>query len=229
MGMEDAYSRELARRAGAQAAEAAGFEALVASAHEAVAELLVRHLEEVGRASHAMAEHAGRTDVNVNDVLAAFHATGISAEKLLDFLEREEEMPFAHNLARYPVKRRAKEAASFAEAEQEPPGNVGRFLPAFPSAHTFKGSAVFQGKGGAGRGGVGKQARAGEAALSSLHGKLEPTAALNFTKDPAWEGVALDPEGGGGSAPEVRRRRRAGSRPPPGSGRAARGSRPRSG
>ena len=200
MGMEDAYSRELARRAGAQAAEAAGFEALVASAHEAVAELLVRHLEEVGRASHAMAEHAGRTDVNVNDVLAAFHATGISAEKLLDFLEREEEMPFAHNLARYPVKRRAKEAASFAEAEQEPPGNVGRFLPAFPSAHTFKGSAVFQGKGGAGRGGVGKQARAGEAALSSLHGKLEPTAALNFTKDPAWEGVALDPEGGGGSA-----------------------------
>lgn len=197
-GMADGYSRELARRAGAQAAEAAGFEALVASAHEAVAELLVRHLEEVGRASHAMAEHAGRTDVNVNDVLAAFHATGISAEKLLDFLEREEEMPFAHNLARYPVKRRAKEVASFAEAEQEPPGNVGRFLPAFPSAHTFKRSAVFQGKGGAGRGGVGKQTREGEAALSSLHGKLEPTAALNFTKDPAWEGVALDPEEGGG-------------------------------
>ena len=67
--MVEAFSRALARVTAAQVAEGAGFEGIQASANEALAELLLRYIGEVGAASHSYAELAGRSATNVFDLV----------------------------------------------------------------------------------------------------------------------------------------------------------------
>ena len=104
-GSAEAYSRELARVAVAQQGEAAGLEGMQGSAHGALAELLLRHLAEAARLSSGAAAHAGRTDVNLDDLLLAFRDMGVDPGQLLRYVREEVEVPFAHPLASYPVER----------------------------------------------------------------------------------------------------------------------------
>ena len=69
--MSQDYARALARITVAQIAEATGFQAVQQSAGDALAELLLQYVSEIGSATHAYAELAGRTDCNVNDVVSS--------------------------------------------------------------------------------------------------------------------------------------------------------------
>ena len=67
--MAEQYSREIAKVAVAQIAEATGFQAAQGSAVEVLGDLLLRYLSQLGTAAHSNAEQAGRTEVNLNDVV----------------------------------------------------------------------------------------------------------------------------------------------------------------
>ena len=69
--MSQDYARALAKITVAQIVEVTGFQALQHSAGDALAELLLQYVSEIGSATHAYAELAGRTDCNVNDVVSS--------------------------------------------------------------------------------------------------------------------------------------------------------------
>ena len=210
-GSAEAYSRELARVAVAQQGEAAGLEGMQGSAHGALAELLLRHLAEAARLSSGAAAHAGRTDVNLDDLLLAFRDMGVDPGQLLRYVREEVEVPFAHPLASYPVERPrggVPPGLSFRAAEASPPAGVPPGFPAFPGAHTFERTPLFRGAREEGRGAADvrremhEQRVRGEAALSALHGRLEPGAPVHFaagTSAWGWAGTAGGAGGGAGT------------------------------
>ena len=210
-GSAEAYSRELARMAVAQQGEAAGLEGMQGSAHGALAELLLRHLGEAARLSSGAAAHAGRTEVNLDDVLLAFRDMGVDAGQLLRYVREEVEVPFAQPLAPYPVERPrggVPPGLSFRAAEAAPPPGVPPGFPAFPGAHTFERTPLFRGAREEGRGAADvrremhEQRVRGEAALSALHGRLEPGAPVHFAAGGSawgWAGAAAGAGGGAGA------------------------------
>ena len=199
-GGAEAYSRELARAAVAQQGEAAGLEGVQGSAHGALAELLLRHLGEAARTAAGAAAHAGRTGVNLDDVLLAFREMGVDPGQLLRYVREEVEVPFAHPLAPYPVERPrggVPPGLSFRAAETAPPPGVPPGFPAFPGAHTFERTPLYRGGARAERGAgdvrreMHDQRVRGEAALSALHGRLEPGAPVHFAAGGSeWAGLA---------------------------------------
>eukprot|EP00193_Tetraselmis_chui_P006863 CAMPEP_0177759570 /NCGR_PEP_ID=MMETSP0491_2-20121128/4803_1 /TAXON_ID=63592 /ORGANISM="Tetraselmis chuii, Strain PLY429" /LENGTH=188 /DNA_ID=CAMNT_0019275409 /DNA_START=1316 /DNA_END=1882 /DNA_ORIENTATION=- len=182
--MAEEFSRAVARVAAAQIAEASGFEAVQESAVDMLAELMVRYLSELGAASHSYAELAGRTDTNAGDVLFAMEELGVSFSQVRQFLETQEEAPFAHVLPKYPINAEPRHAPTFAEKGEEPPKHVPAYFPAFPDPHTYRATPVFparrQDKATARK----KQAKgraAAEKALEQLNQRTAPGAPINYS------------------------------------------------
>lgn len=67
--MAQEYARALAKVVVAQTAETLGFDSVQESANDALAELLLQYISELGSLTHGYAEMAGRTDCNVNDLV----------------------------------------------------------------------------------------------------------------------------------------------------------------
>lgn len=141
--MSDAYARALARTASAQIAEASGFQGMKESVSDALAELMVRYLKELGSSSHAYAELAGRTQATFTDVVRALEDTGLDLDLIHEYVEKEEEIPFARTVPSFPVRKRAKRLPTFAERDELPPESVSAFLPAFPDKHTYKSTPAY--------------------------------------------------------------------------------------
>lgn len=80
--MADEYSRSLAKVAVAQVAEVAGFDACMDSAVEILADLLLRYTSTICTSAHDYAELAGRTRVNVPDVLLSLEDLGLTSDDL---------------------------------------------------------------------------------------------------------------------------------------------------
>mmetsp|Transcript_8296 Transcript_8296/g.21201 ORF Transcript_8296/g.21201 Transcript_8296/m.21201 type:complete len:343 (+) Transcript_8296:89-1117(+) len=182
--MAEEYSRAVARVAAAQLAEAAGYEAVQESAVDMVAELAVRYLSELAAASHSYAELAGRTDTNAGDVLLAMEELGVSYDKLRQFLDTQEEIPFAHVLPRYPISAQPRHAPTFEEKGEAPPPHVPAFFPAFPDPHTYQSTAVFPARKqdkAAVRKKQAKGRQAAERALEALQQRAAPGAPISYT------------------------------------------------
>ncbi|KAK9919071.1 hypothetical protein WJX75_009128 [Coccomyxa subellipsoidea] len=135
--MAQDHSRAIARVIVAQMAQGAGFERLQASAHESLADLLMRFMAELGSASHSYAELACRTSTNLSDVLLAFEDMGVRLEDLIQYANAEEEVPFAWPVAKYPVSKRPLTLPTFADRKEEAPKHIPDYLPAFPDKHTY--------------------------------------------------------------------------------------------
>lgn len=67
--MAQEYARALAKVVVAQIAEGLGFDSVQQSASDALAELLLQYVGELGSLTHGYAELAGRAECNVNDVV----------------------------------------------------------------------------------------------------------------------------------------------------------------
>ena len=67
--MSPQYTRAIARAVVAQVAESLGFDGVQHSACEALSELLLRYISEIGYLTHTNAEHARRPDCNINDLV----------------------------------------------------------------------------------------------------------------------------------------------------------------
>lgn len=143
--MADQFSRALARVAVVQVAEAVGFDAVQSHAADAIADVLLRYITQLGAASHSYAEMAGRSDTNVFDILLAFEDLGVNIDDLTRMRFHEEEVPFAHALPPYPVEKAPQLLPSFLERGEVPPAHVPGFLPAFPDPHTYTATPVFPG------------------------------------------------------------------------------------
>ena len=137
--MNPAFLHEIQRLVVAQVCDC--FDTVKSSAADALAEVLASYIKEIGRAAHECADVAGRTDVNIGDVLSALDAVGAKFQTIVRDAESLE-VPFAHALpARLQIKRLPKRAPAFRELGERAEAHIPRFLPALPDAHALRRSA----------------------------------------------------------------------------------------
>ncbi|CAL8471540.1 g11082 [Coccomyxa elongata] len=169
-------------------AQGAGFERMQTSAHEALADLLMRFVAELGTTSHSYAELACRTSTNLSDVLLAFEDMGVRMEDLMQYANAEEEVPFAHPVAKYPVSKRAVTLPTFADRNEEPPKHIPDYLPAFPDKHTYVATpayAAHEMDARKQRAAADAAKRKAETALVKLHQRQSALQAANAPTEPS--------------------------------------------
>lgn len=69
MAMAESYARKVTSMLVGQMADVAGFDAAHGNAIDAVADVMLRFIQEMGRNSKTYAELQGRTDVNALDLV----------------------------------------------------------------------------------------------------------------------------------------------------------------
>lgn len=155
-GAAEKFSRAIARIAVSQICESAGFQGFQESALDALSDVGIRYLRDLGETAHSNANSAGRTDCNVFDVVQGLEdlnlcwgflgasdvnrclvGSGVVRE-IRRFVGSAEEIPFARPVPRFPVIKSRKPTPSFAQIGETPIGNhIPDWLPAFPDPHTY--------------------------------------------------------------------------------------------
>ncbi|KAL3623347.1 hypothetical protein CASFOL_032163 [Castilleja foliolosa] len=151
------YSRAIARTAVAQVCESIGFEGFNESALDSLADIVIRYLCDLGKASKFYTNLSGRTECNVFDIAQGLEdlclpqgfsgASDIYTDckvnsgaisEIKDYVETSDEIPFAQPLQRFPVIRHRKMIPSFLQMGETPSfKHVPAWLPAFPDPHTY--------------------------------------------------------------------------------------------
>ncbi len=200
------FGRAVARAAVARMLEAAGFVCAHRSAVDALVDVLLRYICQLGRAATFHANLAGRAAANECDVIqfleecgAAYYgfagAASVSARCLANsavvkdmavFVGASKESPFAGRpLPRFPVQRvPLHSTTSFAVLGRESGmSHVPEWLPAFPEPHTYVRSELWSeevAKAGADEVERARQRRKAEKSLLSLQRRLALAGADGF-------------------------------------------------
>lgn len=152
----DDFGREVSKIAVAQICESVGYEGFKESALEALSDVAIKYLRDLGKTASSYANLAGRTECNLFDVVRGFEDLGVSlgfsggsevgncavasgtVKEMIDFVESKEEIPFAQPVPRFPVNRDRKMIPSFEQMGENPPGkHIPPWLPALPDPHTY--------------------------------------------------------------------------------------------
>ncbi|TXG58470.1 hypothetical protein EZV62_016299 [Acer yangbiense] len=153
----DDFGRAVSKMAVAQVCEGVGFEGFKDSALDALADIAIRYLCDLGKTSGSYANLAGRTQCNFFDIILGLEdlgtlkgfsgASDISGKilvgsgmvkELIEFVDSNEEIPFAQPIPLFPVVKSRKLIPSFSEMSETPAGkHIPSWLPAFPDPHTY--------------------------------------------------------------------------------------------
>ncbi|MCL7052204.1 hypothetical protein MKW94_011427 [Papaver nudicaule] len=155
-GGGDDFARAIARIAVAQICETMGFETLHESALDALSDIVIRYLCDLGKTSHFYANLAGRMDSNVFDIIQGLEDLGFSqgfvnasdmnhclvdsgiVRELTHYVNSAKDVPFARTVPRFPFVRDRKATPSFLQIGETPVGaHIPAWLPAFPDPHTY--------------------------------------------------------------------------------------------
>ncbi|KAG9439049.1 hypothetical protein H6P81_019214 [Aristolochia fimbriata] len=209
----DEFGRAIARIAVAQICESVGFQGFQQSALEALSDIAIRYLRDLGKTAHFYANLAGRTDCNVFDIIRGLEdlvgpTQGFSGasdvnhcllgsgtvREITQYVHTAEEIPFVRPIPRFPVIRAIKTAPSFARLGEAPPGkHVPDWLPALPDPHTYVHTPVWNDRNAnpkADKIQQAKQRRKAEKSLLSLQQRLANGSSTQPSVDPIEAGKA---------------------------------------
>ncbi|ERN07558.1 hypothetical protein AMTRI_Chr10g1710 [Amborella trichopoda] len=163
---EDEFGRAVTRVSVAQICESAGYHTFQRSALEALADIALRYLRDLGRSARFHANLAGRTACNVFDVIQALEDLGSSQgfagasdvnhplaasgalKDIIRYTNIAEEIPFARAVPRFPIPKTRKPTPSFLQLGETPPHkHIPSWLPAFPDPHTYIHTPVWNERG----------------------------------------------------------------------------------
>ncbi len=152
----DDFGRAVTKVAVAQICENVGFQSFKDSALEALTDIAIRYIRDLGKTGSFYANIAGRTECNVFDIVrgledleASQGFSGASEVKnclagsgtvrgIDEYVDSVEEIPFAQSLPRFPVIKNRKLIPSFVQMGETPPGkHIPEWLPALPDQHTY--------------------------------------------------------------------------------------------
>ncbi|KAJ4961483.1 hypothetical protein NE237_021393 [Protea cynaroides] len=155
-GGGDDFGRAIAKIAVAQICESAGFQGFQHSALEALSDIAILYLRDLGKTAHFYANLAGRTQCNFFDIIQGLEDLGTSqgfsgasdvhrcaagsgiVRDITHYLSLEEDIPFSRPVPHFPVIRNRKPTPSFLQIGETPPGkHIPPWLPAFPDPHTY--------------------------------------------------------------------------------------------
>ncbi|XP_077373839.1 transcription initiation factor TFIID subunit 3 isoform X2 [Festucalex cinctus] len=103
--MCESYGRSLLRVSVAQICQALGWDAVQLTACDLLADVLQRHIQQMGRVCHRYSELYGRTDPVLDDVSQAFRLLGVSQGELDDYVNNLEPVAFPQQLPAFPVSK----------------------------------------------------------------------------------------------------------------------------
>ncbi|XP_058081069.1 transcription initiation factor TFIID subunit 8-like [Magnolia sinica] len=192
-GVGDDFSRSIARIAVAQICESIGFQRFQKSALDALSDIAIRYLRDIGKMACSHANYAGRTSCNVFDIVQGLEDLGSSrgfpgasdvnrclagsgiVREIESYVQYAEEIPFARPVPRFPVIRTQKLALSFAQIGEAPAGkHIPDWLPPFPNSHSCRSTLDWNPRSlghrtdKTGKIEQGRKERNGERSLSSL-------------------------------------------------------------
>ncbi|RZR89489.1 hypothetical protein BHM03_00017220 [Ensete ventricosum] len=152
----DEFGRAVVKIAVAQICETVGFQGSHYSAIDALTEVTIRYIRDLGKSASFYAHLAGRTSCNVFDIIQSLEDLSSQAgfsgasdvhhclvgsgvvREITHFVTTKEEVPFAQPIPRFPIPRVPKATPSFAQVNKEPPGkHIPDWLPRLPDPHTY--------------------------------------------------------------------------------------------
>ena len=135
--MCDQFAREIAKIVVVQICKNEGFDSIQASALDALTDILVKYIEELGYGAHLYAELSCRTDCNFLDLCLALKDCNVTLRELLDYSTNTEEIPFAKPIPPFPIKPAEVRPIDVEENDPNRPEYVPYYLPPFPEKHTY--------------------------------------------------------------------------------------------
>jgi len=141
----EAFAGEIVKMVVAIICKSAGFDSMTRSSCEALCDVLIAYLEELGLTAHQYAEHACRTEVNPVDVKIALRTDfRVEWSSFVSWVKKEKTQsrldthPFDYPLPPFPIHRPRERLTP--QAQDTPalrPGYVPSFLPPFPPTYTY--------------------------------------------------------------------------------------------
>ncbi|XP_020087022.1 transcription initiation factor TFIID subunit 8-like [Ananas comosus] len=201
--VSDEFGRSISKIAIVQILESIGFHSSHASALDALADVAIRYIRNLGEAATFHANLSGRTDCDVSDVIQGLEDLNLSqgfsgasdvhhclmssgvVRDLASFVNTKEEIPFARPVPKFPIVPKPKLIPSFANVGKEPKEqNIPEWLPEFPDPHTYVHTAVWNERTAdpqADKVEQVRQRRKAERSLLSLHKRLAFSGSAGFT------------------------------------------------
>lgn len=152
----DDFGRAVSKIAVAQICESVGFQSFKDSALEALADVALRYLRDLGKTAKFYSNLAGRTECNVFDIVRGLEELeasqgypGASEVKscygssgtvsgIVEYVHSADEIPFAQPVPPFPVMKNPKLIPSFVQMGETPPSkHIPAWLPALPDPHTY--------------------------------------------------------------------------------------------
>ncbi|GKV40942.1 hypothetical protein SLEP1_g48532 [Rubroshorea leprosula] len=190
----DDFGREVSKIAVAQICESVGYQGFKESALDALSDIAIKYLRDLGKIASSHANLAGRTECNLFDIIRSLEDLGVSqgfsgtseigncsvgsgtVKEIIEFIDSEEEIPFAQPVSYFPVIRDRKMIPSFEHMGEIPPGkHIPTWLPALPDPHTYVQTPMWNERASDPRSDKieqAKQRRKAERALLSLQQRL---------------------------------------------------------
>lgn len=153
----DDFATAVARMAVAQICEGEGFQSFQQSALDALTDVAVRYIFQIGKTACLYANLAGRSECNAFDVVQGLEDLGsgrgfsgasdvnhclANSGVILDiiqFVDEVEETPFAYSLPRFSFSKERKLKPSFLQCGEQPPSeHIPPWLPSFPKPQTYE-------------------------------------------------------------------------------------------
>ncbi|PKI43722.1 hypothetical protein CRG98_035884 [Punica granatum] len=151
----DSFARAIVRVGVGQICENEGFQAFQQFALDALSDIAIRYMLDIGKTAVSAANFAGRTEPNAFDIIHGIeHLCSIvgfsgasdvdrcllssgTAREILNYVEESKEIPFAYRLPSLPVLKDWRQSPSFLQSREEPPQkHIPSWLPKFPICQT---------------------------------------------------------------------------------------------
>lgn len=100
--MCDGFNHGALQIAVAQICQSMGWDALQKSTHDLLTDVLQKYLEEIAKSAHGYCQLYCRTEPNLDDLNHAFQDVGVCLHELEDFVSQVDQVPFIHQLPRFP-------------------------------------------------------------------------------------------------------------------------------
>ncbi|KDP29150.1 hypothetical protein JCGZ_16539 [Jatropha curcas] len=152
----DEFGRAVSKMAVAQICESVGFHGFKESALDALTDVAMRYLLDLGKTTSSYANLSGRTQCNFFDIVRGFEDMGAplgfsgasdsdncvinsgAIKEIIEFVSSTEEISFAQPVPPFPVLREKRLIPSFLNMSEKPPGkHIPAWLPALPDPHTY--------------------------------------------------------------------------------------------
>ncbi|KAM0935280.1 putative bromodomain associated domain, histone-fold, transcription factor TFIID, subunit 8 [Dioscorea sansibarensis] len=164
-GGGDAFGRSIAKIAVSQVCESSGFHGSRHSALDALADVLIRYIRDLGSTAHLYANLSGRTTCNVFDIIQGLEDLELSrwlpgasdihrcvvgsgvVREITQFVSTSDENPFPRPVTSFPISRQPKSVPSSVQGGETPIGkHIPDWLPSFPAQHTYIQTPVWREK-----------------------------------------------------------------------------------